>query len=185
MPRIVTDRSDTLEPLARVFRERGYEGASVAMLCEATGLGKGSLYHFYPNGKAEMAAAVLAALDDWFETNVFSPLKSAADGKRAVGAMLDLLTESYRSGQHVCIFGMLALGSARDEFAAAIAGYFEKWIDALQVPLQQAGFAEARPISQEIIASIQGARVLARALDDADVFNDAMDRIREKFVSKA
>ncbi|WP_269716368.1 TetR/AcrR family transcriptional regulator [Caulobacter sp. NIBR2454] len=183
MARTVADKSDTLEPLARVFREHGYEGASVSMLCEATGLGKGSLYHFYPKGKAEMAATVLAAWDGWFETNVFLPLRSAEDGKQAVGAMLDSLTETYRSGRRICIFGMLALGSARDEFASAISGYFEKWIDALEVPLEQAGVDDPRVVAQEIIASIQGAIVLARALDDAELFNNAMVRIRKQYVS--
>src|SRR6185312_3191528 len=128
--------------------------------------------------------AVLAAVDEWFETNIFSPLKSADDGKRAIGAMLDCLTESFRSGQRVCIFGMLALGGARDQFAAAISGYFRKWVDALQVALEKTGSVEARAISQESVTSIQGARVLARALDDADVFTDAVDRLRAKYASE-
>jgi TetR/AcrR family transcriptional regulator, lmrAB and yxaGH operons repressor len=184
MPRTITDKSDTLEPLARVFREHGYQAASISMLCEATGLGKGSLYHFYPNGKAEMAAAVLAAWEDWFERNIFSPLRSTGDGKRAVSAMLDSLTESYQAGLRICIFGMLALGSARDEFASAISEYFQKWIDALRVSLERAGFPESKSISHEIIVTIEGAIVLARALDDPDVFIEAMEGIRSKYVSK-
>lgn len=60
-----------------------------------------------------MAATVLAAWDGWFESNIFSPLKSAEDGKQAVSAMLDSLTESYQSGRRICIFGMLALGRVR------------------------------------------------------------------------
>jgi TetR/AcrR family transcriptional repressor of lmrAB and yxaGH operons len=68
MSRAVATRPDIIPALAEVFREHGYEGASLALLGDATGLGKGSLYHFFPNGKEEMAAAVLDAIDGGSET---------------------------------------------------------------------------------------------------------------------
>ncbi|NJR74520.1 MAG: helix-turn-helix transcriptional regulator, partial [Scytonema sp. CRU_2_7] len=45
--------------LTKVFRQYGYEGATLARLSEATGLGKASLSSPFPKGKEEMAAAVL------------------------------------------------------------------------------------------------------------------------------
>ena len=51
---MVAERADTLPALAEVFREYGYEGTSLARITKATGLGKGSLYHFFPGGKAEI-----------------------------------------------------------------------------------------------------------------------------------
>ena len=59
MPRVISERADALPALAEVFREHGFEGASLSLISERTGLGKGSLYHFFPGGKEEMAAAVL------------------------------------------------------------------------------------------------------------------------------
>jgi AcrR family transcriptional regulator len=53
---MIAERSDTLPTLAEVFREHGYEDASLSLLSQATGLGKGSLYHFFPGGKEEMAS---------------------------------------------------------------------------------------------------------------------------------
>lgn len=41
-----------------VFRDHGYEGASLADLSRATKLGKSSLYHHFPRGKEQMAEAV-------------------------------------------------------------------------------------------------------------------------------
>src|SRR5437762_12723369 len=55
----VAGRAALLPVLGEVFRAHGYEGATLALITEATGLGKGSLYHFFPGGKAQMAAAVL------------------------------------------------------------------------------------------------------------------------------
>ena len=67
-------RADLLPQLAEVFRAHGYEGATLTLISEATGLGKGSLYHFFPGGKAQMATEVLTEIDNWFETNIFVPL---------------------------------------------------------------------------------------------------------------
>jgi TetR/AcrR family transcriptional regulator, lmrAB and yxaGH operons repressor len=70
MARLVAERADTIAPLAEVFREHGYEGAGLALIGKATGLGKGSLYHFFPNGKEEMVRAVLGEIGQWFEDAV-------------------------------------------------------------------------------------------------------------------
>ena len=51
----MTERAAAVPALAEAFREHGFEGASVTALCAATGLGKGSLYNFFPGGKEEMA----------------------------------------------------------------------------------------------------------------------------------
>ncbi len=68
MVRLVAELDDTLPALAEVFREHGYGATSPSLITAATGLGKGSLYHFFPGGKQEMASAVLADIEQWFTT---------------------------------------------------------------------------------------------------------------------
>ena len=55
---------------------------STPAITAGTGLGKGSLYHLFPGGKAEMAAAVLAEIDAWFEAAVFAPLRDRPDTRQ-------------------------------------------------------------------------------------------------------
>ena len=55
MMRSIAERADVLPQLAEVFRAHGYEGATLALISDATGLGKGSLYNFFPGGKEQMA----------------------------------------------------------------------------------------------------------------------------------
>ena len=50
---------EVVQKLFQVFRLKGFDGASLSDLAEATGLKKASLYHRYPGGKQEMAAAVM------------------------------------------------------------------------------------------------------------------------------
>ncbi len=165
-----------------MFREHGYEGASLARISKATGLGKGSLYHVFPGGKDEMVSTVLAEIDGWFEGNVYAPLRTCEDADRAIAGMFEAVVDYFRSGRRVCLVGVLAVGNVRDRFAAAIAGYFARWVAALEVPLRRRGHdgAAARLLSEEIVLGIQGAIVLARALDDPAVFERAIGQLRRR-----
>ncbi|GAB6897030.1 TetR/AcrR family transcriptional regulator [Kineosporia succinea] len=170
MARTVTERADALPALAEAFRRHGYEGASLAVLTQHTGLGKGSLYNFFPGGKEEMALAVLDEVDAWFRVNVYEPLR---DGEVPVPERLQGMTgavEDYFTSRHlVCLFGAFALGQERERFGERIAAYFTGWIDAL-------GESVPRDDATDFVATVQGALVLARALDDPQVLHGTITR---------
>lgn len=142
------------------------------MLSKATGLGKGSLYNFFPGGKEEMMDAVLADIDSWFATSIFSPLEQAQSPASAITAMIDDVTGYFRSGGRVCLVGSIGLGSSGNAFATRTTGYFARWISALSrcleigcVPLPL-----AMQLAEETVSGIQGAIVLARALNEEAAF---------------
>ena len=180
MARVIRERRDVLPILAEVFREHGYEGASLALIGEATGLGKGSLYNFFPGGKEEMASAVLEEIDGWFEREIYEPLRLRADAAIAIVMTLGAVDDYFRSGRRVCLVGAFALGDVRDRFAAAVQSYFARWIEALASALQRGGKSEidARHAAEEAVLAIQGAIVLARALDDTGPFTRTIARLR-------
>ena len=70
MARTIAERPDAVLALANTFRLHGFEGASLSVISAETGLGKGSLYNFFPGGKEEMARAVLDEVNTWFRTRV-------------------------------------------------------------------------------------------------------------------
>ncbi|MDX8532922.1 TetR/AcrR family transcriptional regulator [Mesorhizobium sp. VK25A] len=187
MRRIAPDRDQLLGIIAEVFREHGYEGASLALIGEATGLGKGSLYHFFPGGKEEMARAVIAHIDGWFEDNVFAPMRDGADPLAGIEHMF-LATDSYfHSGRRVCLIGAFALDESRDLFAGQIGSYFGRWVVHLAGALERSGHpqGEAAELAEEAVAAIQGALTLARAANDLDVFSRALHRLRMRLVLPA
>ncbi|MHC2075993.1 TetR/AcrR family transcriptional regulator [Agrobacterium tumefaciens] len=185
MARMVAEKSDAVASLAEVFREHGYEGASLALIGKATGLGKGSLYHFFPNGKEEMVQAVLVEIEQWFEDSVYSPLRDGDDANAAITAMLDETAKYFRSGRRVCLVGALAVTNTRDLFAQAIRRYFVAWVDALQAALVRQGrdAEQARLLSEDAVLSIQGAIVLSRALDDPAIFQRAIDQLHSRLAA--
>ena len=187
MKKGVTERSEVLRALAEVFRAHGYEGASLALITEATGLGKGSLYHLFPGGKQQMAAEVLAEIDGWFQLNIFAPLRDAGDPTQAIVAMLAGVDDYFRSGHRVCLVGMLALGAARDSFAGAVGDYFARWHAALAALLRRSGLSnsQAQRRAEDALLTIQGALVLARARDDARVFRRALSELKTRLLASA
>jgi TetR/AcrR family transcriptional regulator, lmrAB and yxaGH operons repressor len=178
--KLVHERADILPALTEVFRTYGYEGASLARITDHTGLGKGSLYNFFPGGKEEMAAAVLDGIDSWFQAHVFEPLRQHEDPHAAIDAMFEATDRYFHSGGRVCIVGVFALSDVRDRYEVRINGYFAEWRDALEAALRRAGKdeASARDLAEDIVAGIQGALVAARALDDVGLFGRRIARMR-------
>ena len=178
--RVLTDRASALSALAEAFREHGYEGASLSMLTKATGLGKGSLYNFFPGGKREMMEAVIADIDLWFARTIFSPLEQADDPSAAIAAMMNDVATYFQSGGRVCLVGWIGLGSSRDAFARQVQGYFARWIAALTCCLEAGGVPppQAAQLSEEAVAGIQGAIILARALGEEAAFERVVARHR-------
>lgn len=182
MAKIVHEREDVLPALGEVFREHGFEGASLAIIQARTGLGKGSLYHFFPGGKEEMANAVLAHVDRWFEDEVYRPLREDEDAAAAIARMIASTETYFRSGNRVCVVGVFALGETRERFAFAVGDYFVRWREALRDALVRAGRApeEAADLSEDAVLSIQGALVLSRAVRDTAVFTRALARLKTR-----
>ncbi len=185
MPKIVAERSDVLPVLAEIFRENGFEGASLSLIATRTGLGKGSLYHFFPGGKEQMATEVLREIDGWFESQVYQPLRDHNDPAQAVRDMCAAVRDYFQSGQRVCLIGAFALDNVRDRFASAITDYFAVWQQSLSTALGRLDHTpqSASGLAEDAILSIQGALVLARALDDVSVFDRALTRIENRLLS--
>jgi TetR/AcrR family transcriptional repressor of lmrAB and yxaGH operons len=178
----VTPPPELLAQLGEVFREYGFEGASLSQITRATGLGKGSLYHQFPGGKDEMATAVLDEIGAWFETHIYAPLRTAPDPASAIRAMLRNVDAYFRSGRRVCLVGVFAIGAVRDRFADRIAAYFTAWRDALATALHRLSRPDPAGLAEEAVAAIQGGLVAARAWDDPAVFARLLHRAEARLL---
>lgn len=182
MAKLIAERADIIPALGELFRELGFGGTSIARITERTGLGKGSLYHFFPGGKEQMAQAVLDDVAAWFESNVFAPLRGRGDPKEGIRHMFTEVNRFFRSGRRVCLVGAFALDDTRDLFADSVRSYFSGWTAALAGALKRGGAdgKTARRTSEDIVAGIQGALVLSRSLDDPSVFARTLQRLRKQ-----
>lgn len=184
MAKSVTERAELLIQLSEVFRAHGYEGATLALISQATGLGKGSLYNYFPGGKEQMAEEVLAAIDQWFVDHIYKPLRTTSDPAKGIAEMFTAVDNYFRSGQRVCLVGVIALGASRDIFGEKVKVYFAGWVDALATALRRLGDERtvARRKSEQAVLEIQGALVLARAFDDPKLFARAIEESERRLM---
>lgn len=178
------DRQEAVIRLVDVFRRYGYEGASMAKLSEVTGLGKSSLYHHFPGGKAEMAAAVLDYLGTGLETKILAPLRLPGDPCDRIRAMNAEVARFYQQGQQACLLALLSFGEAHDLFAEDVRQAFMNWIRALAAVVMEAGFSEEIAVqrAEDAILQIQGAIVLAHGLGDSQPFKRVLERLPEQLL---
>ena len=176
--------ADLLDRLAGVFARVGYEGASLAMLAEASGLRKASLYHRFPGGKAEMAAAVLGADLDRLEASVLAPMRAPGPVKARIAAAVQALDSHFDGGRKPSLLNMLAapepggpLGSAiREGFAALAGGFAALARDAGCRP------KKAQRRAERMVMLLQGALVITRGTGDTAPFRIALAQLEAELV---
>lgn len=167
--------------LLQLFREYGYDGATLAKISEATGLGKASLYHHFPGGKEQMVEVVLDCLEDWVEANIARPLQSEGEPLTRFQRMCDRISELYEDGKQPCLLAILLMGSARDLFHGKVSLRLRGWIEAIASVLIEAGTSEnkAKQRAENAIIAIQGSLVLSRGLDNPTIFQRVIQEIPE------
>jgi AcrR family transcriptional regulator len=180
----VIPRQDILDRLLAAFREHGYDGASIARLSAATGLGKASLYHHFKGGKQDMAEAVLIQSGGRFSSLVIAPLRATGDPRRRLRAMTAGLSDFYARGQESCLLELFGIGPAGERFRPRLKGAIHRFQNALASVLEEAGVEgpEAASRAEDAIVALQGALVVGRATGDRSVFQRVLERLPDRLL---
>lgn len=175
-------RETYLPVLFRLFRHHGYDGVSLAKIAEATGLGKASLYHHFPGGKAEMVRETLDYSGRWMADNIVAPLQGDGEPLDRLQGMCDRISTLYEAGEQPCLLASLTLGASRDMFHEAIKDRLQTLVDAISSVLVEAGLDSelARQRGEDAVMAIQGSLILSRGLDDTRPFQRAIAQLPEK-----
>ena len=176
---------ELIDRLTDVFRKHGFEGASLTLIAEATGLKRASLYHRFPGGKAEMAEAVLTRADDWLISHALSPLEGSGEPADRLCIMTTALSEFYGAGRHSCLLDAFSLGGENSDIRKHVRASTNAWIEALAAVAREIGIeeADAHARAQDVVASIQGTLVLSRATGDLTAFQRALLKIPDVLLS--
>lgn len=173
---------ELLERLLTVFRTWGFEGASLSRLEEGSGLKRASLYHRYPGGKEEMARAALAYVHRRFVEHVLAPAGEDGDPSKRAREIAKRLKAFYAGGRQSCLLDTMALGGENSPLAEEVLAGARAVRDALASLSRAAGHsaAEARRRAEELLAMLEGALILARALGETAVFNRTLKGLPEQ-----
>ncbi len=171
--------------LLKLFRQFGYEGVTLAKIAQATGLGKASLYHHFPGGKAEMAAVALADVNQWLETRILLILTSGSP-RLAIEIFQSMSEETSRffnAGQNPCLWAVLAMDETSDAlFHDEIRGALSRWIGAIAQVLVGAGVESnlAQQRGEDAMIAIQGALIVSRGLRDCAPFQRVLQQLPQQ-----
>ena len=177
----VPSRAILLSQLEAVFETKGYEGATLTQLAEATGLGKASLYHHFPGGKAEMAASLLRDAVSRLEQQAFSRLLGPQPAAERLARFVEGFADYTSNGTRNCLVAVFAQGSASEVHGDAIASQYDVWRKRLAGVYEEPG---CRPRRAErdaatLLASLYGNLLMARLLADPDNFRRGLKRLRK------
>jgi TetR/AcrR family transcriptional regulator, lmrAB and yxaGH operons repressor len=185
MPAPLLPREEVLERLLSTFRDQGYDGASLTELSAATGLGKSSLYHYFPGGKEDMAQQVLAHLDQQLTEALFEPLRSKQSPARKLTAMLVTIDAFYEGGKKACLLERLCASVDRARFRRPLAHAFTAWIEAVEALGLEAGLpkALARSRAEDLVVRVEGALVVCAGTGDPSLFQRTLKELRTSLLT--
>jgi TetR/AcrR family transcriptional regulator, lmrAB and yxaGH operons repressor len=172
-------RAAVTSQLFDLFRHYGYAGLSIGDICERTGVGRSSLYHLFPDGKEQMAMAVLDLADAWLTAEVVPALSAPGTTQERIGRMLGFVDRAYDGGCAPCLLASFTRGDAPDALRAGAAACFARWTQAMAATLEASGIADAAEGAAQVLARIAGAVLLSGAHNDPGIFRNALEDLRQ------
>jgi AcrR family transcriptional regulator len=174
-----------LDTTAELFRRYGYTGTGLKQIVAEAQAPFGSIYHFFPDGKAQLGREVIHRSGRMY-LELFAQI--ARDAPDAVSAVEDFFrgaAELLRQTDYAdaCPIATVALevASTNEPLRQATAEVFESWIAGGTILLEHAGIptGRARELAILLVAALEGAFVLSRAAKTTDAVEIAGRAIAE------
>ena len=183
MPRPDRSRAALMETAATLFRRQGYAATGLNQILDEAHVKAGSLYHHFPQGKQELAAAVVGTASTGIEQLLRRFLATDRSVADIVDRWIDLLVAGL-AGDHRdgCPIEPIATESvnASPLVRAASARAFNGWCAAIEERLRSDGWsaAQAQQVGLAVISLIEGALILSRISGDAAALHAAKPAAR-------
>jgi TetR/AcrR family transcriptional repressor of nem operon len=162
---------------ARLFRERGYAGVTVAEVMKASGLTHGPFYNHFASKQALMSECV-----DFVSKRLVGKLETSeptVDGRNTYLAWY--LSSLHRDDpSNGCILAAIAPEAAGEKAVkSSITSYFKSMVHTLATRFPWPSKRNARSEAISIVASIVGAVILARAVDDEALSDEILRAVSD------
>lgn len=172
-----------IDTAATLFRRQGYAATGLNQILDEAAVKAGSLYHHFPQGKQQLAAAVVdgngAAIEQLLRKFLAGGQPVADIVDRWVGLLAAGLTADRRDGcpiEPIATESVHASALVREASARAFTG----WCTAIGERLRTDGWSatEAESIAVSVISLIEGALILSRVAGDVAALEAAKPAVR-------
>ncbi|EGW40936.1 TetR/AcrR family transcriptional regulator [Desulfosporosinus sp. OT] len=155
-----------IEVASQLFRIRGYDGVGLNDIIEESGIPKGSLYHYFPKGKEELAIVAINHTKEAVTSEIQKILARFEDPIKALQAHILQLSEHFGeldiSGLPI---GTIAAEkySTSEPIRIACQSAFEDWQSTYVNKLLESGYSEqqSKDLSIVINAMVEGGILLS------------------------
>lgn len=168
MANVARHKGALVQTAMRLFRRQGYASTGLQQIVDESGAPRGSLYHYFPEGKEALGAAAVELAGERVRQKLVELAERHAEPHAFLRAycetMAGWMAESeFRSG---CPIATTLLETAPQSPSITAAGTraIDRWIDVIAAVLLRGGGrrADARRRAQLVIAAMEGALILAR-----------------------
>jgi TetR/AcrR family transcriptional repressor of lmrAB and yxaGH operons len=150
-----------------LLRASGLAGAGINNIVAASGAPKGSVYHFFPGGKHELVAAALHRAEVVIGDAFGKIFGGDAALPQKVLALFQISAQSVAAAGFMkgCPIAAVTLDidDASEDLRATADGVFATLRDVIAAGLTEIPADEQNKVAQLILATLEGALILARA----------------------
>jgi TetR/AcrR family transcriptional repressor of lmrAB and yxaGH operons len=180
VPRSTDARAKAVRAAGRLFQEQGYAATGLTEVIERSGSPKGSFYFHFPGGKEQLAVEALTTAGESVAEALRGLVARAPSPARLVRDYVKLqermLEESgFRQGCPIATV-TLEMASESQPIREAAAAVFALWSGILADYLTQHDHrpADAARLAEHIVATLEGALLLARARQSTKPLRNAV-----------
>jgi AcrR family transcriptional regulator len=155
---------------AELFRRQGFAGTGVKQIVAEASAPFGSLYHFFPGGKEQLGEEVIRWSGSIYGQLLDAFFEPGGDPVAATRNFFAAAAATVRESDYAdaCPIATVALevSSTNEPMRRACADVFNGWVDDATERLTESGLSRkrSRALAFSMIASLEGAFVLSRAL---------------------
>lgn len=172
-------RERIISASAELFRHQGLTGTGMKQIVGQAAAPYGSIYHFFPGGKDELAEEVIRTSGAAYQQMVLAILESVTEPLESLTHTFGVAAEELVASDYAdaCPIATIALevASSNEPLRIATAEVFDAWVNAgtewfgRWIPDP----ATARWLAQSMIMLLEGAFILSRAARDPEPLHAA------------
>jgi AcrR family transcriptional regulator len=169
-------RTTMLVTAADLLRERGAAGVTVDAVLARSGCPRGSVYHHFPGGRAQILREALQFAGDEIATTIDSA--ASGDGTALLHRFVEmwrdaLIASDYTAGSPV-LAAAVGAGPDEQQLTSLAADIFRRWREsAVQAFIRDGSDRrEATALAHTSIAALEGAVALCRSLRSQEPLDD-------------
>jgi TetR/AcrR family transcriptional regulator, lmrAB and yxaGH operons repressor len=173
-------RSAMVESAASLIGAHGVNSTSFSEVIARSGAPRGSIYHYFPRGKQQLAEDAI----EWTSAQILAHIESCPNS--TPDGVMEWFIELWRRvveasrGSSGCVVAGVAIDTAAgEEIMGSVRSAFRTWTAALSARFEASGLdsEEARQVALTAIAAMEGALIISRAEGDTHPVADIGDQL--------